>query len=123
MEARAIARDVRVSPMKARRVVDLIRGRGVAEAQDVLAFAPQGVSEQVLKVLNSAVANASNNHQMDARDLMVVEAYVDEGPTAKRIRPRAQGRAYRIRKRSSHITIVVADEEDQLSRTAAGRKG
>ena len=122
MEARAIARDVRVSPMKARRVVDLIRGRRVDQAQDVLAFAPQGVSEQVLKVLNSAVANASNNHQMDPRDLSVVEAFVDEGPTAKRIRPRAQGRAYRIRKRSSHITIVVGDEDEQ-SQSAAGRKG
>jgi large subunit ribosomal protein L22 len=125
MEARAIARDVSVSPMKARRVVNLIRGRRVFEAQDVLAFAPQGASEPVLKLLNSALANASNNHQMDPRDLVVVEAYVDEGPTAKRIRPRAQGRAYRIRKRTSHITIVVAAPEDeQLSRAAAaGRKG
>jgi large subunit ribosomal protein L22 len=123
MEARAIARNVRVSPMKARRVVDLIRGLDVADAQNVLTFAPQGASEPVLKLLNSAVANAGNNQQMDTRDLAVVEIFVDEGPTAKRIRPRAQGRAYRIRKRTSHITIVVADSDDErVSRSSASRR-
>jgi len=123
MEARAIARNVRVSPMKARRVINLIRGLGVADAQNVLTFAPQGASEPVLKLLNSAVANAANNQQMDTRDLVVAEAFVDEGPTMKRIRPRAQGRAYQIRKRSSHITIVVADQDDErVSRGAATRR-
>lgn len=123
MEARAIARNARVSPMKARRVIDLIRGLDVENAQNVLTFAPQGASEPVLKLLNSAVANAGNNQQMDIRDLVVVEAFVDEGPTAKRIRPRAQGRAYRIRKRTSHITIVVADSDDErVSRVSASRR-
>jgi len=95
--------------MKARRVIDLIRGMRAADAQAVLAFAPQAASEPVGKVLASAIANATNNHAMDARALVVSEAFVDEGPTMKRIRPRAQGRAYRIRKRSSHITVVVTD--------------
>ncbi|MBU6244551.1 MAG: 50S ribosomal protein L22 [Actinomycetales bacterium] len=109
MEARAQARYVRVTPMKARRVIDLIRGMSATDAQAVLTFAPQAASEPVGKVLASAIANATNNHAMDARSLVVSEAFVDEGPTMKRIRPRAQGRAYRIRKRSSHITVVVSD--------------
>ena len=109
MEARAHARYVRVAPMKARRVIDLIRGMNATDATAVLAFAPQAASEPVGKVLASAIANATNNHAMDARALVVSEAFVDEGPTMKRIRPRAQGRAYRIRKRSSHITVVVSD--------------
>jgi len=108
MEARAQARFVRVTPMKARRVVDLIRGLPAAQAQAVLTFAPQAASEPVGKVLNSAIANATNNHDLEASTLVVTEAYVDEGPTMKRFRPRAQGRAYRIRKRTSHITVVVA---------------
>jgi large subunit ribosomal protein L22 len=95
--------------MKARRVIDLIRGMQAVDAQAVLRFAPQAASEPVGKVLASAIANAANNHGMDARELVVTEAFVDEGPTMKRIRPRAQGRAYRIRKRSSHITVVVGD--------------
>jgi large subunit ribosomal protein L22 len=109
MEARAQARYVRVTPQKARRVIDLIRGMNASDAQAVLAFAPQAASEPIGKVLASAVANAANNHAMDARTLVVAEAFVDEGPTMKRIRPRAQGRAYRIRKRSSHITVIVSD--------------
>lgn len=109
MEARAQARYVRVTPMKARRVIDLIRGMKASDAQAVLTFAPQAASEPIGKVLASAMANAANNHAMDPRSLVVTEAYVDEGPTMKRIRPRAQGRAYRIRKRSSHITVVVSD--------------
>jgi large subunit ribosomal protein L22 len=109
MEARAQARYVRVTPMKARRVIDLIRGMNAADAQAVLRFAPQAASEPIGKVLDSAIANATNNHAMDARSLVVSEAFVDEGPTQKRIRPRAQGRAYRIRKRSSHITVIVSD--------------
>ena len=109
MEARAQARYVRVTPMKARRVIDLIRGMNASDAQAVLRFAPQAASEPIGKVLDSAIANATNNHAMDARVLVVSEAFVDEGPTMKRIRPRAQGRAYRIRKRSSHITVIVSD--------------
>ena len=105
--ALAQARYVRTAPMKCRRVVDLVRGLDVQEALDILRFAPQSASEQVGKVLASAVANAENNKQLDRRDLFVSQAYVDEGPTLKRFRPRAQGRAYRIRKRTSHITIVV----------------
>ena len=109
MEARAQARYVRVTPMKARRVIDLIRGMNAADAQAVLKFAPQAASEPIGKVLDSAIANATNNHAMEAHSLVISGAYVDEGPTMKRIRPRAQGRAYRIRKRSSHITVIVSD--------------
>jgi large subunit ribosomal protein L22 len=105
--ARAQARFVRVTPMKARRVVDLIRGLPAREALTVLQFAPQAASEPVFKVLASAVANAENNERLDPDTLLVSQAYVDEGPTMKRFRPRAQGRAYRIRKRTSHITVVV----------------
>jgi large subunit ribosomal protein L22 len=118
--ARASARYVRVTPMKARRVVDLIRGLPAAEAQAVLRFAPQGATEPVGKVLDSAIANAQNNHDLDVRALFVSEAFVDEGPTMKRFRPRAQGRAYRIRKRTSHITVVVAEREPA---TPARKKG
>ena len=109
MEARAQARYVRVTPMKARRVIDLIRGMQAGDAQDVLRFAPQAASEPVGKVLASAIANATNNHGMQARDLVIAQAFVDEGPTLKRIRPRAQGRAYRVGKRTSHITVIVSD--------------
>ena len=107
MEARAQARYVRVTPMKARRVIDLIRGMNAADARAVLKFAPQAASEPIGKVLDSAIANATNNFNLDPDTLVVREAYVDEGPTLKRFRPRAQGRAYRIRKRTSHITVVV----------------
>jgi large subunit ribosomal protein L22 len=95
--------------MKARRVIDLIRGMNAGDAQAVLKFAPQAASEPIGKVLDSAIANAANNHAMDTRSLVISEAFVDEGPTMKRIRPRAQGRAYKIRKRSSHITVIVSD--------------
>jgi large subunit ribosomal protein L22 len=105
--AKATARYVRISPTKARRVVDLVRGRNAQEALDILTFAAQSASTDVYKVLHSAIANAENNHGLDPSTLFIGEAYVDEGPTLKRIRPRAQGRAYRIRKRTSHITIVV----------------
>jgi large subunit ribosomal protein L22 len=105
--ARAQARFVRVTPQKARRVIDLIRGLPASDAQALLRFAPQGVSEQIGKVLDSAIANASNNFNLDPRNLVVSEAYVDEGPTMKRFRPRAQGRASQILKRTSHITVVV----------------
>jgi large subunit ribosomal protein L22 len=105
--ARAVARHVRISPSKARRVVNLVRGLPAKEALTVLQFAPQAASVQVQKVLASAMANAENNERLDPDALLVSEAYVDEGPTLKRFRPRAQGRAYRIRKRTCHITIVV----------------
>lgn len=124
MEARAQARYVRVTPMKARRVVDLIRGMNADDAQAMLRFAPQAASEPVGKVLASAVANATNNYAMDAKELRISEAFVDEGPTMKRIRPRAQGRAYRIRKRSSHITVIVTDgvEMPKISKPAKPAK-
>jgi large subunit ribosomal protein L22 len=116
--AKASARYVRVSPTKARRVVDLVRGRSVAEALDILRFAPQAASTDVFKVVASAAANAEHNHSLDRASLWVGEAYVDEGPTLKRIRPRAQGRAYRIRKRTSHITVVVESRELSSTRRA-----
>ena len=123
MEARAQARYARVTPMKARRVVDLIRGLPAAEAQAVLRFAPQAASEPVSKVLASAIANAEHNSQLDPESLWVSEAYVDEGPTLKRFRPRAQGRAYRIRKRTSHITVVVRSfETDTAGATTRNRR-
>ena len=103
----ASARFVRISPMKARRVVDLVRGRNVDDARAILQFAPQSASETVYKVLESAIANAENTEGLDANTLVVSKAMVDEGPTMKRWRPRAQGRATRINKRTSHITLVV----------------
>ncbi len=103
----ARATHVRVTPMKARRVVDLIRHLPTDQAIAVLKFAPQAASEDVLKVLESAIANASHNFNLDEGTLIVSRATVDEGPTLKRFRPRAQGRAYRIRKRTSHIMIEV----------------
>src|SRR3954468_19087846 len=105
--ARAVARHVRISPNKARRVINLVRGLPAKEALTVLQFAPQAASEQVYKVLASAIANAENNERLDPDALLVSAAFVDEGPTLKRFRPRAQGRAYRIRKRTCHITIEV----------------
>ena len=108
MEAKATAKFVRVSPRKARRVVDLIRGQHVIEARRILAFSPLGASETVGKVLNSAVANAEQNPGIIADNLVVKSAWVDEGITMKRFRPRAYGRATTVRKRTSHITLVVA---------------
>ena len=121
MEALARARYVRVTPMKARRVVDLIRGLPVADAQAVLQFTPQAASEPVGKVLDSAIANAEHNHQMNPDELVVSTAYVDEGPTLRRYRPRAQGRAYRVRKRTSHITVVVSSREPAASTSTSSR--
>jgi large subunit ribosomal protein L22 len=128
MEARpnsamARARHLHIAPMKTRRVVDLIRGLPAARAQAVLAFAPQAAAEPVGKVLASAVANAQNNFSLDPRTLVVTEAYVDEGPTMKRFRPRAQGRAFRIRKRTSHITVVVTSQPAATTGRAAASKG
>ena len=112
MEAKAIARYVRVSPRKARVVVDLVRGKSVIQAQEILAFTNRGIAETVEKVMNSAVANAENLHHVRPEALYVKECYVDEGPTLKRIRPRAKGSASRINKRTAHITIVVATREE-----------
>src|SRR5258708_10122454 len=105
--ARAVAKHVGISPTKARRVVNLGRGLPAKDALTVLQFATQSASEPVYKVLASAIANAENNERLDPDSLLVSEAFVDEGPTLKRFRPRAQGRAYRIRKRTCHITIAV----------------
>jgi large subunit ribosomal protein L22 len=116
MEARAKARFVRVTPRKARRVVDLIRGLPADEAQAALAFAPQSASDPVGKVLASAIANAGQARSVDARSLVVSRAWVDEGPTLKRFRPRAQGRGYRINKRTSHITVIVSDGREERTR-------
>ena len=103
----AVARFVRVSPRKARRVVDLVRGSGVDDALAVLRFAPQAASEPVYKLVASAASNAETGEGLDRGSLVVSKAMVDEGPTLKRWRPRAQGRASRINKRTSHITVVV----------------
>ena len=103
----AVARFVRVTPMKARRVVDMVRGSNVDDALATLRFAPQAAAQDVYKVLESAVANAGTTEGLDAGDLIVTVARVDEGPTMKRWRPRAQGRATRINKRTSHITLAV----------------
>jgi large subunit ribosomal protein L22 len=112
--AQARARYVRMTPRKVRRVVDLIRGLPAAQAQAVLRFAPQAASEPVGKVLDSAIANAENNARLPVESLVVSEAYVDEGPTLKRFQPRAQGRAYRINKRTSHITVVVESRPELM---------
>lgn len=118
LRARATAKFVRVTPMKARRVIDLIRGKDAADALNTLRFAPQSASEPVAKVLASAIANAENNLDLDPRTLVVSTAYADEGPTLKRFQPRAQGRAFRVRKRTSHITIEVTSVPDKAG---AGR--
>ena len=111
MEARAVARYVRVSPRKARLVVDLIRGKKIDDARAILKFSPRAAAEIVEKVLNSAVANAERNLHLNAEELIVGSTFVDEGPTLKRIRPRAMGRAFRINKRTSHITVIVKQRE------------
>lgn len=115
MEAKAQAKYQRITPMKARRVVDHVRGMRAIDAVDVLRYAPQAAAVTVRKVLESAMANAKQHaerdgERFDASDLFIVETYVDEGPTMKRIQPRAQGRANRILKRTSHITVIVGDE-------------
>jgi len=109
--ARAVLRDIRHTPQKARRIVDLIRGQRADEALNILKFAPQAAGQDVFTLLNSAVANAKakNPAIRDASELWVVEALVDEGRTMKRFRPRAQGRGFRILKRSSHISVAVSD--------------
>lgn len=111
MNAKAVARFSRIAPRKARQVIDMIRGKRVGDAQTILKFTPRFAAEVIGKVLNSAIANAENNHKMNRDRLYISEAYVDQGPTMKRYMPRAQGRASAIHKRTSHITIVVAEKE------------
>ncbi len=113
MEARAIAKSVRVAPRKARLVIDLIRGLDVKEAQAVLLFTNRAASPMILKVLNSAISNAENNNEMNVDNLYVKEAFVSEGMTMKRLLPRAKGRGDIINKRTSHITVVVAEKNDE----------
>ena len=117
----ACARYQRITPMKARRVVDMVRGLPVDEALALLQFAPQAASETVYKVLESAIANAETTEGLDRSNLVISNAQVDEGPTMKRWRPRAQGRATRINKRTSHITLVV-QPSDVVAATKASPK-
>ena len=111
MRVVAQARMLRISPRKARLVADMVRGKPVEEAQDILTFSPQKAAGLVSKVLESAIANAEENEGADVDELRVGEIYVDEGVTMKRIRPRARGRADRIFKRTSHVTVAVTDDE------------
>ncbi len=112
MEAKAVARMVRVAPRKARLVVDQIRGKAVVDARDILRFNERAVAEIVEKVVNSAAANAEHKDGLRAEDLFVKTCFVDEGPTLKRIRPRAKGSASPIRKRTCHITVIVAPRKE-----------
>ncbi|HEY4993003.1 MAG TPA: 50S ribosomal protein L22 [Nakamurella sp.] len=118
---RATVRYARLTPMKARRVVNLIRGTSAADAAAILRFSPQAASEPVAKLLASAVANAENNQGLDPATLIVDTIYVDEGPTLKRFQPRAQGRAFRIRKRTCHITIELVSIDAEGGRSTGGR--
>ena len=111
MEARAVLRYARISPRKVKIVIDLIRNKSVAEAIGIINNTPKAASEYLIKLLNSAIANATNNHNMDVEKLYVAEVYANPGPILKRIMPRAQGRAFRIRKRTSHVTIVLKERQ------------
>jgi large subunit ribosomal protein L22 len=121
-EAVATARYIRMSATKARQVVDLIRGRHVDDARRVLKYTQRGASVTVSKVLESAVANAEHNHALPGDELVVARAWVDEGPTLKRFRPRALGRATRIRKRTCHISIAVGRGEAEVTETPTARR-
>jgi large subunit ribosomal protein L22 len=109
MEAKAIARHIRIAPRKIRIVVDLIRGKNVGEAFAILKYTPKVGAEVVEKVLKSAIANAEHNYDMNADALYVSEVFVDQGPTLKRIHPRSRGQAFKILKRTSHVTLVVKE--------------
>ena len=109
MEAKAVAKYIRIAPRKARIVIDLIRGKSVGEAVNILRYTPKVASQPIEKVIRSAVANAEHNYDMNADELYVAEARVDAGPVIKRYRPRAQGRIYPVLKRSCHITVVVKE--------------
>ena len=112
METRAVAKYVRIAPRKVRIVIDLIRGKGVDEALSILKYTSKAASAVLTKVVSSAAANAENNFDMDRTDLIIAEAYVDQGPTLKRVRPRARGQAFRIQKKTSHITVVVGEKKE-----------
>ena len=117
VESIARVRHIRITPMKARRVVNMIRGKQAEEALAILKFAPQGASEPVYKLVASAIANArvkadATNSYLDEQDLYISQVYVDEGTTLKRFQPRAQGRAFQILKRTSHITVVLTTPEE-----------
>ena len=122
MEARATARYVRITPTKARRVIDLIRGRHVEEARRILQFSPLGAARNVAKLLDSAVANAEQTPGIIPENLLVKAAWADEGPTLKRFRPRAYGRAARVRKRTAHITLVVESIEEPVALPPAAER-
>ena len=109
MEAKAVAKYVRIAPRKVRVVMDLIRGKNVADAFAILKFTPKVGAEVIEKVLKSAVANAENNFDMNVDKLYISSAFVDQGPTLKRIHPRSRGQAFSILKRTSHVTVVVAE--------------
>ena len=109
MEAKAVAKYVRIAPRKVRVVMNLIRGKNVADAFAILKFTPKAGADVIEKVLKSAVANAENNFDMNVDKLYVALAYVDQGPTLKRIHPRSRGQAFSIFKRTSHVTVVVAE--------------
>ena len=111
MEAKAVLKYARISPRKAKIVIDLIRNKPVGVALGILKHTPKAASELLEKLLNSAIANAENNHEMSVDSLYVAEGYANQGPTLKRIMPRAQGRAFRIKKRTSHITLVLKEKE------------
>lgn len=111
MEARAVARYLRISPLKARQVVDLVRGKNVNEARAILRYTNKRAAPLVAKVLNSAIANAEHNFDMDSDSMYICEIHVDEGPVAKRLKPRAYGRADMMKHRTSHITVVVKERE------------
>jgi len=124
MEAIAKVKHIRVTPQKARRVVNLIRGKQATEAMAILNFAPQAASEPIFKLVQAAVANArvkadASNTSFDEEDLIVSAAFVDEGTTLKRFMPRAQGRAFKILKRTSHITVVVATPDELVNKASA----
>ncbi len=112
MQAKAIARTIRIAPRKVRLVVDLIRGKQVGEAIAILRHTQKSASPVVEKLLNSAIANAEHNYEMEPNNLVITQAFVDEGPTLKRFRPRAMGRASAINKRTSHITIVLSEKKE-----------
>ena len=109
MEAKAVAKYVRIAPRKVRVVMNLIRGKNVADAFAILKFTPKAGADVIAKVLKSAVANAENNFDMNVDKLYISSAYVDQGPTLKRIHPRSRGQAFSIFKRTSHVTVVVAE--------------
>lgn len=111
MEARAVGRYLRVTPRKARYVLDTVRGKSTREALATLEFLPNEAARYIRKIIESAIGNAENNYAMDREALRIIRAYVDQGPTMKRVHPRARGRAFRILKRTSHITVVLTEDE------------